>query len=131
MFSFFGLLFALRLGTFTPSAAPSVISVRAEARAVANAAVLGPAAQVDPTNVWNAGPQSPEWPVFNGPSTGAAAAVPVFRAYRPEEWVSMVADKLHLGEYRVTQAAMWLMASPVHVDLSPRHVYVTVRIKSP
>jgi hypothetical protein len=130
MISLFGLLFALRLGPgpYPAGPEPSTISVRAESHAAATQSELSPAALLEAGRNWAAAPQSPEWPVL--PSTPGVA--PIFRAHRPEEWVSIVASQLNIRDKSLTRAAMqataWVLTMPVRVDVSPRRVYVTVRI---
>jgi len=125
MFSFFSLLFALRVGTVAIHPGAPTISVRAEARAVA--AELSSSALLEETPALSARPRAPAWPLAQGgPPVG-----PVFPAYRPEEWVSMIARQLNIADTGVAHAAMWVSAWPVRVDVSPRHVYVTVRLRGP
>jgi len=130
MLSILLLLFAFRDGPgprLGPSN-PAMISARAEAHAVATESELGPAALLEAGRDLARAPQSPEWPVL--PSTPGVA--PIFRAHRPEEWISIVSGQLHLEENRITkaavQAAAWVVAMPVRVDVSPQRVYVTVRV---
>ncbi len=131
MLSILGLLFALRGGP-GPALAPEPagISVRAEARATAAESELGPAALLEVSRDLSAGPHAPEWPAPSSTPGGA----PIFRAHRPEEWVAAAAHQLSLGDRGVARAALqataWVLAAPVRVDVSPRHVYVTVRFRA-
>lgn len=132
MLSLLGLFFAFRLGPgpLPVYAEPAAISVRAEARVAAAESELSRAALLEAGRNLSLAPQSPEWPDL--PSTPGVA--PVFRAHRPEEWVSIVGRQLNLRDNSVTHAAMqatvWVLAMPVRVDVSPRRVYVTLRIRA-
>ncbi|OFX23040.1 MAG: hypothetical protein A2V77_11305 [Anaeromyxobacter sp. RBG_16_69_14] len=131
MLSLFSLLFALRFETATAPPDPLVISARAESRAIAVENELSASALLDPGREWNATLQSPDWPVAQPSAPGFPA--PIFQAHQPEEWVSIVARQLNVGDKSVTQAAMrataWFAAMPVRVDMTPRRVYVTVRFR--
>jgi hypothetical protein len=130
MLSILSLLFALRHGPGPLPGLPEsvAISARAEAHAVAAQSELGPAALLEASRDLTAVPHWPEWPVM--PSTPGVA--PIFRAHRPEEWISIVSGQLHLENNKITkaavQAASWVVAMPVRVDVSPQRVYVTVRV---
>jgi hypothetical protein len=135
MFSILALLFAFRGGPDLPRGPPEPVtmSVRAEALAAAAESELGPAALLEAERDLAMAPRSPEWPVLPstpGPSTPGAA--PIFRAQRPEEWISIVSGQLHLEDNRITKAAIraaaWVVAMPVRVDITPRRVCVTVRV---
>lgn len=132
MLSLLGLLFALRVGPgpVPPPPEPATISVRAEALAAAAQIELSAAALLEAGRDLSAAPQSPEWPVL--PSTPGVA--PIFRAQRPEEWLSIFASQLNVRDNSITHAAMratvWVLAMPVRVDVSPSHVYVTVRFRA-
>jgi hypothetical protein len=131
MLSLFSLLFALRHGPGPLPAAgePITISARAEAHAVVAESELGPAALLEAGRDLAATPHWPEWPVLPPTTPGVA---PIFRAHRPEEWISIVSGQLHLQDNRITKAAVhaasWVVAMPVRVDVSPQRVYVTVRV---
>jgi hypothetical protein len=128
MLSLFTWLFLLRVGSVPATHASAELSVRAEARKVAHDALLTPAALTDAAAPWSASPGSPMW------AWSASAHVPgapVFPIYRPEEFVAFVVSKLHVSDTRIGQAAIWLANSPVRVDASPNHVYVSVRVRGP
>ena len=127
MFTLFKLLFALRLGTLSAFTGPAPISLRAESR---QAVAETRSRYGNPlyASAWGSGPAAPQWP---HPQSAGTAGGPVFVPYRPEEWVAQVADRLHVEDLGITHAAMWVMATPVRLSVSPDHLYVTVTVQGP
>ena len=128
MFTLLALLFTLRTGTFPAFSAPATaISLRAESReAAVHETRYGAPLEPSP---WSSAPHAPEFPYTSaagGPATG-----PVFAPYRPEEWVARVASHLNVAGRGITHAAMWLLSTPVRVDVSSQHVYVTLTVRAP
>lgn len=128
MLSLLSIMLALRVGP-GPVAGPT-FSVRAEARSVAFESELGPSALLESSRDLAASPHAPEWPV-SGSTHGLA---PIFRANRPEDWVAIATSQLNLSDKGLPQAAVraavWVLTAPVRLDVTPSHVYVTVRIRA-
>jgi hypothetical protein len=129
MISLLSVMLALRVGPGPVPPGPT-FSVRAEARSSAYESELSPAALLEAGRDLAAAPQAPEWP--DRPS--ARGAAPIFRAQRPEDWVSIAASQLNLHDKGLTQAALratvWVLTAPVRVDVSPTRVYVALRIRA-
>ncbi len=125
MLAFFHLLFALRLGILGVPSTPPTLSIRAEARDVAE--TLHAAAPLEILGSPFASPGAAEW-VPTGPAGGVG---PVFHAYRPEDWVARVIQRTTLADLGVTKAAMWVLRSPVRVELRPDRFYVSYTVRAP
>ena len=129
MLSLLSVMLALRVGPGPVPAVPA-FSVRAEARSVAFESELGPSALLESSRDLATSPHAPEWPVL--PSTPGVA--PIFRAHRPEDWVSIATSQLNLRDKGLPQAAMraavWVLTAPVRLDVTPSRVYVSVRIRA-
>ena len=129
MLSILSVVLALRVGP-GPVLPEPTFSVREEARSAAFDSELSPEALLEAGRDLGAAPQAPEWPVL--PATPGVA--PIFRAHRPEEWVSIAASQLNLHDRGITRAAMraavWVLTAPIRVDVTPTRVYVAVRIRA-
>jgi len=113
------LLLASSTGAPAPGPHRAAHSFRAEGREVAE---LRSVPLVDA--VASRAPASP------GPALLDPGMVP-FPAYGPDDWLRIVAGRFGLRDLQLTCAAGSLLALPVHVDLSPRHLRVTLRLAIP
>jgi len=121
MFAFFSLLFALHPGDLAFAPRPE-ISVREEAYHAAALTELAPSALLDSERIFSPAAHAPEWLASKGTS------VPIFTAYRPEEWISTIAHEFHAEDTHLTHAALFLARMPVQVNMTPRRVYLTLRV---
>jgi hypothetical protein len=109
MFSLVGLLFLFRFGTLPAQGGP--VSFKAEAHQAAlessarsmpalDGAGTGENAQLDLPLLYGTGP----------------IVGPMRAAYRPSDWVSLVARRLSFDHHPLGQAAIWLSEIPVQMD---------------
>jgi hypothetical protein len=117
------LLFALRIGSFGSPATHQDISVREEVRAV-TATVLR--SNRTDTLAWSSAPGAPDWipAVGLGPRPG-------FHVFRPDEWVALVVNTLHVESTPAAKVAMWIATRPVRVDITRDRIFMRVRIAGP
>jgi len=115
------LLLALHVGA--GPAGPGVsLSVRTAAHDAASDLLLSPSALLRTPAVWEAAytPQYPDSPRGLAPG-------PYFRAYRPEEWLTLFTRNLRIEDTAFTRFVVQALNFPVRLDVSASHVLVTLR----
>ena len=131
MHSLLNLALVLRLGTFVsaPSPAAPVLSVRDELQAIA-AESAQQAMREDEGRQ-----EREEWTgplALQGDWTRQdAGAFPVHYRYRPSEWISIMAARLHVERTFVVRTALWFASWPVAVQATDNRVYARVTLAIP
>jgi hypothetical protein len=117
------LICALRIGSFGSPATRTDISVREEVRAV-TATVLR--SDRPEALAWSGAAGAPDWI-----PAGGLLPRPAFHVFRPDEWVALVVNTLHVESTPVAKVAMWIATRPVRVDITRDRIFMRVRIAGP